>query len=487
MRPSRVALKDFNGAPITLGDSPENWLCLNPDAETDNILVLGPGPRGAPPFMKNDAFLWMEDDSVLAQLKTLPGYAPPPEHNRLADLAALPEGLYKIYFFRQGERLAPDYWGPILAALNLRIAKSPAISNQTTAWLPGNAGQLLHQELARTLKEKGFPRIEERVFSNEKDFLAATLPAFALSVNFRGLDPAGRIFHLLGELNIPLAIWLVDNPWHLLSSLRLPWWKKANLFVTDPGFIPGLTAYGAEHARFCPLAAAPHMFRASQWSPENTPVFVGRAAFPDREAFFGKAPIAKDLFDEAAAMLAAGSPPDYHWWSERCGQKLWPGMAGRVPGKGADYFSALNRAAWLKAIKPLRVIGDERWRALLPHCDLHPPVDYYMALPEIYAQAGCVLNVTSLLLPQSLNQRHFDVWAAGVPMLGDATQGLNIFPRDLAAPVTLASPGEFGEKWQALKTHPASTCELIAAWQDLLRRDHLYGNRLDFIMGEVMK
>ena len=65
----------------------------------------------------------------------------------------------------------------------------------------------------------------------------------------------------------------------------------------------------------------------------------------------------------------------------------------------------------------LVVVGDKGWKHHLPpgppETPLLPPVDYYTTLPGLYRAASYTFNVTSLLLPGGLTQRHFDVWRAG--------------------------------------------------------------------------
>jgi spore maturation protein CgeB len=107
-----------------------------------------------------------------------------------------------------------------------------------------------------------------------------------------------------------------------------------------------------------------------------------------------------------------------------------------------------------------------------------PPVDYLTALPDLYARAVAVLNVTSLLLPHSLSQRHFDVWAAGGICLSDDTPGLGIFPQELVSPTMLEDPAAFADRMDEIRTHPQRWCELRQAWRNLIVGGHTYEDRL---------
>ena len=314
-------------------------------------------------------------------------------------------------------------------------------------------------------------------------------------MNLRGLDAEGRIFHLCRAMGIPVALWFVDNPWHVLSGVRLPWWQDAHIYVTDASFVDGLKAQGAERVVHLPLAAAPHMWRelGGLSARLDPPLFVGRSAFPEKERFFAAASVPQALEAEAASLLAHSTGPQdaphFFWWHSRLGGSLWPGYDVRRPGLGAERCAQANRTRWLLASGAglpgqsgqaggLRVAGDDGWKALLPGADIHPPVDYYTALPACYAQAQAVLNVTSLLLPHSLSQRHFDVWASGGLLLSDATRGLDIFPEALVEPMRLQGPEDFMVKCAWFQAHPADALDLRYAWREHLRAAHGYEHRI---------
>ncbi len=217
---------------------------------------------------------------------------------------------------------------------------------------------------------------------------------------------------------------------------------------------------------------------------QKPPLFVGRSAFPERERFFAAARVPRGLEQEARDLLerAAGPAdgPHFHWWLQKLGVSPWPGQDVRCAGLGAELCSRTNRARWVRAglAAGMRVVGDAGWRDLLPDCEVLPPVDYYTSLPELYQRAGAVLNVTSLLLPHSLSQRHFDVWAAGGLLLSDATPGLGIFPEALTRPMTLRSPADLPSRLVALCADPAQARELRRAWREHLRAGHSYAHRV---------
>ncbi len=540
-RPQRVRLPDFAGRAVSLPDGPEAWSCRG---EGDAVLLLGLGPESGanlphvlPMLVKAPAVYWLESPLVARALEAwrqeigLLPREPLPAHWRAvtAEQAVALAGQCRYCIYSPGLRLDPEFWGPLLgrvdAALAFPSSAARASGPMTAAdkgsvrkagpvLLPGNDGQLLHQELRTALAGCGFGPVVDALpqpssgmggaqAGREDEFLARwrTLlhggkPAFLLSVNMRGLDADGRVFELCRALGIPVALWFVDNPWHVLSGVRLPWWRDVHIFVTDASFVDSLRACGAGRVFYLPLAVASHMWRdlpdiAPPSFNMEPPLFVGRSAFPEKERFFAAASVPQALETEAATLLEASTGPQnaphFFWWQDKLGGRLWPGYDVRRPGLGAERCAQANRRRWLLAagadsVGRLRVIGDDGWKPLLPGTEILPPVDYYTALPEVYARAEAVLNVTSLLLPQSLSQRHFDVWASGGLLLSDATSGLKIFPVELTEPMTLRGPSDFMVKRAWFRAHPKAAYDLRRAWREHLRAQHGYEQRIQQII-----
>ena len=525
-RPKRVSLPDFFGRSISLPDGPEAWSCRGTG---DAVLLLGLGP-GQPwllPFMAGASKVyWLESPRIagaMQQAREQAGLESSPTRPAswrevsVAEAVALAASC-RCHVYTPGLRIDPVFWGPVLGrvdAAQCTHAQQPAppsalgMGARQPVLLPGNEGQLLHQELRHALGLCGLGPVMENLpqpqavagggsvardafAASWRDFLQGSKPRLLLSVNLRGLDAEGRIFHMCRAMGIPVALWFVDNPWHVLSGIKLPWWQDAHIYVTDAGFVDGLKAQGAERVYHLPLAVAPHMWRDLTVLPARLqpPLFVGRSAFPEKERFFAAASVPQELEAEAASLLARSTGPQdaphFFWWHSHLGGSLWPGYDVRRSGLGAERCAQANRTRWLLAAGAGRqaesdglcVIGDTGWKPLLPGADIHPPVDYYTALPDCYAHAQAVLNVTSLLMPHSLSQRHFDVWASGGLLLSDATRGLEIFPHELVEPIRLHGPEDFVRRCAWLRDHPAEALDLRHAWRAHLRAAHGYEHRI---------
>ncbi len=486
-----LIISDELGRPRSLSAGPSAYERLLPPArEGAGTLLLGLGPFPgdlagtlAEPvrYVEASDFEQALGPDLAARVPAGWSRAEPGDLAGLAAEAA-------VWSYRQNLRLFNSFWGPVLArilAARMGYGKPAA---GTSVLLPGDEGSLLTVELAAALGRMGYAvrRIPERAALEETSrILRQERPACLLSVNGRGLDADGRLFRLLEACKVPTALWLVDNPWQVLSAWRQPWWREAAVFVTDASFVAPLADCGARRVRHVPLGAwMPPPDRDYAGPPLRPITFVGRSAFPDKAAFFS------GLHADPRLMTAAGlaARPDFAWWAGRLGLKtLWPGKDVRLAGFGAETCSQARRARWLRAAgEMLTVFGDDGWRALLPEgADLRPPLDYYAGLSRVYAASRYSLNVTSLLLPAGLTQRHFDVWSCGGFLLTDATPGMDIFPEELTRPVTLTRPEDLPVAVERLEKDPTLRVQLGAAWRACLAGQHGLEHRLANILSLV--
>lgn len=409
-----------------------------------------------------------------------------------ADLSPVIIQSATVVIYRPNLKLFPTFWGPLKAKCDLALGgdvhpepSTPQIPEEHKVLLPGSQSDLLMGELAQAFNSKGLKSEVVDPSAEPRDILAEGRPELFFSVNFKGLDPAGETAFLLKEAGTRVAIWCVDNPFHLLTGVKSRHWTKLDIFVTDRSFIPMLHQLGAERVHHLPLAASQHMFKATGDADEakgldDRLVFVGRSEFPKKDAYFAGCKLPEETWSEALEMMNAAGRPDFKWWLRKLGiETLWPGNQVRDAGFCAEESGRAWRTACLcGAGDKLTVIGDDNWKSLLPGCkDVRPPVDYYSALPDIYKSAACCLNMTSMLLPEGLTQRHFDVWAAGGLLMTDATPGLDLFPDELTREIHFNTPGQIPLLFLRLDKNRGLRRDLCAAWRKLIAEEHTYEAR----------
>jgi len=493
-RPERVQITDELGKFKSLAQGPGAYHILS---RGKDVLIMGLSPNppdaaeAAGPIAGDATVRYVEDDSFLSQMPAARRQTIPQTWRRIQP-GEVDEFLIHtstVVLYSQAQRLFPSFYGPLAARVRLALLRPGATSPATpTVILAAEEHDLLAPELTRAFARAGLDvlTIEPGECARRlPGILAQDSPALFFSVNFRGLDPLGETFHLLHAAHVPVGVWLVDNPFHVLSALRSPYWRRVPLFVTDDFFIPLLEKHGARHVTHLPLATDPQVMDRGA-GPDfpglaGRVVFVGRSEFPHKAGFFAGANITDSHLEEAREALRMGRRPGYGWWLEKLGtHPLWPGASARQAGFGAETLARDQRAMVLSELSalPLTVFGDDGWHNLVPGLtDLRAPVDYYTTLPGVYSQAGISVNVTSLLLPHGLTQRHFDVWAAGGTLITDNTPGLSLFPEDMTREIVFDHPDHAPVIASRLLEDSALRADLKAAWRSLILAEHTFDNR----------
>ncbi len=396
--------------------------------------------------------------------------------------------LCEIFLYRPGLKFFPSFWGPLFARCRAH-ALAPAPVARRTALLPGDERGLLVRELATALAAAGFAVSTlppDQVAAGLPERLHRSAPELFLSVNFAGLDAHGETCHLLRAAGATVAVWCVDNPFHLLSGLRAPFWRDLPLAVTDASFLPSLREHGAGNLLHLPLAAWPgHFGPAAQSRPRSprawpTARVRGPLGLPDREKFFAGCAPAPDLEEEPGPCSGPGSGR-----GSTGGWRGFPslpcGRATRYGGPGAGRTGPGWPGAPPVSRPPpgsrSRCSGTKAGAGCCPRDRPAGPLDYYGPLAAVYGRSGAVLNMNGLLLPAGLTQRHFDVWAAGGFLLTDAGPGLDIFPRELTREIAFRTPEELPNLARKALAEPAWRQEVAAAWRTLIGREHTYGHR----------
>lgn len=383
----------------------------------------------------------------------------------------------RILHYTPATRVFPSLFAPLLAR---REAFSQPICPEI--WLPGSPSALIVPEISRAAQKLDLrPRLlgPNPDPQSIRELLQSGPPRLFLSINFHGLDPYGEIQALLEAAGAKVAVWCVDNPFHLLTRQKNRLWQQAALFVTDEWFVGPLTAFGAK-AHYLPLATDPEFFFQTDTCPAGDDIcFVGRSSFPQRDSFFAASTVPDILLREAERL--EGRQAHFGWWQEKLGSPpLWPGNDVRSIGLGAERSSAAWRIRCLRHLagQNLTIIGDSGWQEHIPAARLLPPVDYYGRLAAVYGRSSFSLNLTSLLLPHGLTQRHFDVWACGGFLLTDATPGLALFPPDLTHSIAFETPEQAIQLLRRFVKNPQLKEDLRMAWREHILMEHTYARRL---------
>lgn len=398
-----------------------------------------------------------------------------------------------ILFYKQNLQLFPGFWTDILTGLRrLLLPQHSGGSQEKHIFLSGSDKDLLHKELMQAVREIGCVPVELNHKGTQEilELLDACNPVLYLSINAGSLDSAGIVYSWLKKKHIPLALWFVDNVWNIVSGINQSWWKDCSLFLTDFSFSGQLQAEGAKKVYSLPLAS--HNIPAAYADIPQIPLFfVGNSSFANKNKYFSGCKLdwqfEQNLYRLVRKNLENRQKlPDFHEIRSMLfpNDKLWQTASHKTIGYAAANADLFLRKLWLENLSPLiQIMGDNAWQDILKTQHVfHAPVNYYTTLPSYYKNSFFTLNLTSLLMPANLSQRHFDVWKHHGFLLSSPSQGMDIFPHDIIPLITAENPQDCLSKLEYFLTRPQEKSDIQKTMQNEISTKHTYAKRLQYIL-----
>ena len=338
-------------------------------------------------------------------------------------------------------------------------------------------------------------------------------PDFALTINHLGVDREGVFTELLERLELPLASWFVDNP-HLIlfqyAGLKSPW---LSIFTWDADNVSSLKDEGFQHAFYLPLGATPERYAAAgavagagrftappEW---KAPVsFVGNSMVYKVAQRMKAAKPSKPLllaYKQIAAGFAVHPERSVYAYLTAHHPELMPAyeqlgsMERRLAFETMITWEATRqyRAACLRPIldfNPL-LVGDKGWRLTFPDAPpgvrLHAELSYYTDLPFFYPLSEINFNCTSAQMKGAVNQRVFDVPAAGAFVLTDWRAQMDDLFEPEKEVIFYRSPEEVPELLKYYLAHPQERGRIAAAARKRVLAEHTYAHRLQTIIARM--
>ena len=333
-------------------------------------------------------------------------------------------------------------------------------------------------------------------------------PDAILTLNHLGVDREGVLTELLAKLQLPLASWFVDNPHlilHLYDKLVNPW---TAIFTWDADNLPGLRELGFEHVFHLPLGTDPERF---------SPAKSGRppvAAWRSEVSFVGNSMVYKVAQRMQKMRFPAALLRDYRGLAAAFGEsdeRLARSFLPRYSAKMAASYQALPdnemRLAYeamitweatrqyrtrcvrqLLPFKPL-IVGDRGWRQNFRHESLpwrlHSELSYYSELPAFYPWSDINFNCTSKQMKGAVNQRIFDVPAAGAFVLTDwrdQTESLFEPGKEL---ICYREPEEIPDLVRYFLAHPEERQRIARAARARVLAEHTWAHRVRRILTQL--
>ena len=400
-----------------------------------------------------------------------------------------------ILFYKQNLQLFPGFWNALLIRLRSAFfasAQHTLSAKEKYIFLTGGNNDLLHRELCQAIQDINHIPVSlgQKNIQEILELTDAKKPVLYLSVNAQSLDNNGLIHEYLKQKNIPLVLWFVDNVWNILSRFSQAWWKECAIFLTDFSFASQLRKEGAK--KLFPLPLASHSLQAPYADLPQIPLFfVGNSSFANKNAYFSGCKLEHDFEQNIYRTIQKNffeqkELPDFHSIRQNLlsQEALWQNKNCRTISYAATKADLYLRKLWLENLSPLvHIMGDNAWQDILAtKHTFYPPADYYKILPSSYKNSLFTLNLTSLLMPANLSQRHFDVWKHHGFLLSSPSEGMEIFPQDIQSVITVHNPQDCLKRLELLLTKPNLKTEIQKTMQNEIARKHQYTHRLQFIL-----
>lgn len=323
-------------------------------------------------------------------------------------------------------------------------------------------------------------------------------PDCCVTLNHMGVDVEGVLMDLLARLKLPLASWFVDNPHliiHLYSKCVSPW---TTLFTWDEDNIESLKKSGFEHVHYLPLGTDPDRFRPGL-APKS-PLWRSPLSFVGNSMLFkvgarlknGKFP--RDLLlpfnkvSRAFVKSAERSVRDFLADEFPDVRKIYDSLDDnetRLAYETAITWQATRyyRNDCVRRLLPFKplIVGDRGWKIEYKKENHRPryldPLSYYEDLPAFYGSSDINFNCTSIQMKGAVNQRVFDVPAAGGFVLTDwRPQMERLYDHDEMA--FFRSPDEIPELTKKYLTHPAERKKIAEKARARVLARHKWEDRL---------
>ena len=355
----------------------------------------------------------------------------------------------------------------------------------------------LHKECAQALKVLGHTPIAIPIQESAANMMRETLrtliqhkPDMILAINHLGFDDGNTLGALLDECEIPTAVWYCDNPLAILGNNPIPAPNMSSLFIWERSYISVLKKRGAQDIHYLPLGTDPSVF-----APANRPItreccFVGSSMKPNIEKFFGRlTPQCTQVAHQLADKQQANRALDIEGTINELYPQVKPTEFWDLMAAGCWQATANYRNGLLKALKQeqLSIIGDDGWPAILPHATYDGFILYGPPIAEVYETSAINLNATSLQMATAINQRVFDVPAAGGFLLTDHQSDVAEHFELGKEVITFGSSDELIELTDYYLKHETKRHAIIRSAQARISQEHLYQHRLQFLISTMKK
>ena len=339
-------------------------------------------------------------------------------------------------------------------------------------------------------------------FNNEdykkvKDFK----PCYIVCYGFAGIlsTPNGALFRLMG---IPMIALLYDNPFFLLSDtveeeLR-EYADYYHLFIWDSYFLKKMRENRYKNCFSIMLAADLGKFYPQKVEVvPNSLAFVGSIKLPDNKCLDGLPSLVKNFIETiieykiqhfdvpvmeiCSYFMNQNSYTQIREIFQNQVNYFWKTIYYKIHSVGSSYL----RYFVLNCIEDvdINIYGSGKWEN--KNVRFHEYVPYGPSLSREYQKHVINLNISSIQLEHSINNRVFDVFASKSFLLRDYKEDMKkVFPQYWSY-ITFSNLSELGEKGEYYLTHEKERIELVEEIYNHIIKNHTYKERVKQILSII--
>jgi spore maturation protein CgeB len=414
-------------------------------------------------------------------------------------------------------RAANGFYQEVIAAFQApRVApsRSYGLKKEKLRILVVNTDYFLIPEVTRAFRQLGH-ELQVILFNKRRDEgqevlqrilqqVADYAPDLVFTVNHLGFDREGLLMEALNRLRLPSVSWYVDSPAIILNLYAGPKSDLTHIFVWDPTYVPEVKALGFTQVHTLPLGTDPETFHPQvaanlgRW--RSRVAFVGNSMTPPLVKKLERLPSSPEFLELFRQLQEAYQAQPHRRLNLLLAER---GLAGHPLIKqmnvseltdleAAIIWSATRnyRLECVRQLAPFHptIYGDSGWRQLVgPSFRLAPEVNYYDDLPAIYGATAVNFNATSLQMKAAVNQRVFDVPAAGGFLITDFKEQLAEVLEPGKESVCYHQPEEIPDLVRFYLHHPEARERIVARARARVLREHTYRHRLQEMLAVLRR
>jgi len=421
-----------------------------------------------------------------------------------------------VFVFAPGIAFMPEYYEPVRAALERSVSfrlwerlRYPKLASEQLTVALFDFGYFLTEEIARALEAFGHSVVRVRgrkdetcgdILGKAVETIASKRPDFFLTVNHLGFDEEGVLADFFRSVEMPTAVWYVDNPGLVTRAYPKNASPYCCVFTWDESFVELLRGIGFGNVEYLPLAADEEVFCPMRLSSARKSRlgadvgFVGNSAVQKAQEWLQNVRqelhpamerIARRLSDARYFTYREAAETATHDSERTLLEKLTEKERSEFEGAVLWRATLLYRLSCLLALEEFSpmVRGDAGWKELLSDkFRLGPNLNYYKDLPAFYNACRINFNATHIQMETAVNQRVFDVPACGAFLLTDRQSSLSTLFEEGKEVITYGSPEEIAELARFYMRNDTAREAVAAKGRARVLREHTYKHRVGAII-----